>query len=249
MNISVVILTCSQKALTLRCLESLRDFIAGSGHEVILVDNGSTDGTAEAVAQACPDVRIIRLDHNSGVAAGRNTGLRAAAGRHLMILDNDTVVAPGTIEAMSAYLDSHPDTGVLAPRLVSPDGSVQASFKAYPGIGVKLRNILRGKSGSSAAETAPTEPCEPFYVIGAAQIFSRRTYERTGGLDEAIFYGPEDADFCMAVRALGLKVVYNPAFTIVHDYQRATTRRLLSKGARRHMAALLHFYRKHRRWW
>jgi len=89
---------------------------------------------------------------------------------------------------------------------------------------------------------------EPFYVIGAAQMFAADVYRAIGGLDENIFYGPEDADFCMAVRALGLRVVYEPSYSIVHHYQRVTSGRLLSQGARRHIKALLYFYRKHRRW-
>ena len=248
MRISLVILTCNQRDTTLRCLRSLERFMAEPDCELILVDNGSTDGTAEAVARKFENIRYVRLDENRGVAAGRNAGLRLAVGRHLMILDNDTIATPEAIYALSAYLDKHPDTGIVGPRLTNPEGLVQTSYKPFPGFGVKLRNVIAGASRTSIAANPPAEPFEPFYIIGAAQMFPRYVYEAVGGLDENIFYGPEDADFCMAVRKLGKKIVYNPHITIIHDWQRATTSRLLSAGARRHAAALLYFYRKHRRW-
>ncbi len=248
MDISLVILTCNQKGYTLRCLESVSGLLDHPDREIILVDNGSADGTAEEVASRFPAVKIVRFNENRGVAGGRNAGLRAASGRHLMILDNDTVASPEVIESLSAYLDSHADTGLVAPRLVSPGGDVQTSFRAYPGIGEKLNNVLLGRRKSSVACAVPTSPIEPFYVIGAAQMFTADVYKASGGLDEKIFFGPEDADFCMAVRAQGKKVVYNPTLTIIHDWQRATTSRIFSRGARIHAAALLYFYRKHRRW-
>lgn len=247
MRISVVILTHDQRALTLRCLASLAGL--ADDVEVIVVDNGSADATADAIAGAYPRVRVIRLAENRGVAAGRNVGLRAARGRYLMILDNDTIASSAAIEDLAGYLDANPGAGLVAPRLCSPEGRVQSSFRPFPGLGHKLRNIILGKERTSFAATVPSGPVEPFYVIGAAQMFRREVYRRSGGLDEKIFFGPEDADFCMAVRRQGLKVVYDPRVAIIHDWQRSTTRRrsLLGRSSRRHIAALIHFYIRHRR--
>ncbi len=247
-RISLVVLTCNQRDFTLRCLRSLGDFISRSDCELILVDNGSSDGTCEAVQDEFPEVTILRQAHNLGVAAGRNVGLRAATGKHLMILDNDTVADSETIFQLSLYLDAHPEVGLVAPRLTSPDGEIQSSFRPFPGLLAKVSNVLRGKRKSSVAAVVPDAEIEPFYVLGAAQMFPREVYIASGGLDENIFYGPEDADFCMAVRAQGKKVVYLPTLRIIHDWQRATTSNLLSKGARIHMGALWYFYRKHHRW-
>lgn len=247
-RVSLVILTFNQRALTLACLSSLEDFIWREDCETILVDNGSDDGTCEAVKEAFPAVRVLRQERNLGVAAGRNVGLRQACGRYLMILDNDTEADCATILGLAAVLDSDAGIGLVAPRLVSGRGDVQSSFRPYPGIMSKIWNVVRGKRRSSVASKIPKEAMEPFYVIGAAQMFAADVYRAIGGLDENIFYGPEDADFCMAVRALGLRVVYEPSYSIVHHYQRVTSGRLLSQGARRHIKALLYFYRKHRRW-
>lgn len=247
MYISVVVLTCNQRELTLRCLRSLRSFIDEADCELILVDNGSTDGTADAVAEAFPAVRILRLAANRGVAAGRNAGLRICTGEYLMILDNDTIANRDTIFGLAAFLRRHPEVGIVAPRLISPEGATQKSFKRFPGLAVKIRNVIAGKNRTSVTRKVPVRELEPFYLIGAAQMFPRDVYLMAGPLDERIFYGPEDADFCMAVRSLWKRVVYCPQFTIIHDWQRSTTKKLLSSAARRHARALLYFYAKHRR--
>lgn len=248
LDISLVILTCNQRDYTLRCLDSLRALFDEPRCEVILVDNGSTDGTAECIEKKYPKVRVIRLDSNRGVAAGRNVGLNQAKGRHLMILDNDTIADADTIKSLSAYLDDNADVGLVAPKLLSISGEVQTSFRPYPGLLAKVINVIKGKRHSSVANNVPKRPVEPFYVLGAAQMFTREVYEASGGLDENIFYGPEDADFCMAVRAGGKRVVYLPSLSIIHDWQRATTGKILSPAARVHIRALLYFYKKHRRW-
>ena len=142
MTISVVILTYNQRELTLRCLRSLQRFIADPNGEVVLVDNGSSDGTAEEVARLFPKVRQIKLDSNRGVAAGRNAGLRECGGEYLMILDNDTIADRDTIFGLAEFLRRHPEVGVVAPRLVSPDGKVQRSFKRFPGVTQKLANLI-----------------------------------------------------------------------------------------------------------
>lgn len=246
-EISLIILTYNQRDLTLRCLESLGNLHVDSRYEIILVDNGSTDGTRSEVISRFPGIRYLYQEKNLGVAAGRNAGLRIARGRKLMLLDNDTIVPSGAIEALSEYLDRNPDTGLVAPGLESPEGRIQKSWKDFPGIISKLRNVLTRGRSSHYCERIPDREIEPFYVIGAAQMFPREVWQKCGELDEKIFYGPEDADFCIRVRKAGRKVVYNPAVRIVHDWQRATTRKLFSPMARKHIRGLLHFYLKHKR--
>lgn len=250
MNLSIVILTCNQAALTLRCLDSLSPYMEGHGDaEVVLVDNGSADGTLACVAGQRytwgDRLHTRHLDTNRGVAAGRNVGLRMATGDVLMILDNDTIVTVDAVDSLVGYVSAHPEVGVAAPRLVSPTGKVQDSAKPFPGLPVKIRNVLGSRSLSGTP--VPSRTFEPYYVIGACQVFRRDVFERVGLLDEKIFYGPEDADFCARVRREGYKIVYLPSVSVVHDWQRATTRRVLSPLGRRHIRGLLYFYVKHRR--
>lgn len=247
-ELSIVILTCNQRDLTLKCLASLEG-VMSERCELIVVDNGSVDGSAEAIRRLYPGVRLLVHSCNLGVSAGRNSGLREARGEYLMILDNDTIATPSAILGLMDYLKGHRDVGLVAPLLRSPEGRIQHSFKPYPGVWVKIRNVLMKKRNTSYVEHVPSGEIEPFYVIGAAQMFRAELYRETGGLDERIFYGPEDADFCMQVRRLGYRVVLNPEYTIEHDWQRITTRRPWSAASRRHIGALLYFYVKHRRFW
>lgn len=241
MELSIVILTCNQKEVTARCLSSLK----GVAAEIILVDNGSTDGTRDYILEYYPDIKLICNDVNKGVAAGRNLGIKIAKGKYIMLLDNDTIVRQEAIIQLLTYLKNNPDVGLVAPALVDEGGKVQQSFKSYPGILRKIGNMLGFKDLSIMDQAVPYYP---FYVIGAAQMFPAEIVDEVGILDEEIFYGPEDADFCMRIRNVGKKVVYLPYVSIYHLWRRATYRNVLSFLGRKHIAALLYFWNKHRRW-
>lgn len=247
MLLSVVILTHNQKDLTLRCLKSIRDLFQKKDVEIILVDNGSDDNTIESVKSNFPETKVIRSENNLGVAAGRNLGLNKASGKYLMILDNDTIASPDSILKLLDFIESHPDCGLVAPRLCNPEGKTQKSFKDFPSMVVKFKNWFKGRGENDFVSDVPDVPIEPFYVIGAAQMFSSETYKAIGTLDEKIFFGPEDADFCIRIRETNKKVIYLPDIIITHDWQRSTTGKLFSKRTFRHIQGLWHFYWKYKR--
>lgn len=248
-RLSIVILTCNQRALLADCLQSLGALHSDDSVEIIVVDNGSTDGTRDYLADAYPRVMLISNAENRGVAAARNQGLTAACGKVLMLLDNDTIASPEAIQALYDYAVSHPEVGVCGCRLVAPDGTVQQSFKSYPGLWVKVRNVLGMRRDEKPLPTNDDGTTSPVYVIGACQAFRREVWEKVGPLDEHIFYGPEDADFCIRVAKAGWQVRYLPQVTITHLFQRATTKRALSPLGRKHIKSLLYFYWKHKRLW
>lgn len=188
MNLSIVILTCNQKALTERCLQSIYDLTLSGQIEIIVIDNGSTDDTDLLISNKYPRVIYHRNDKNNGVASGRNLGVTLSRGTMIMLLDNDTIAEPSTILEMLDYINEHSDIGLLAPCLISPSGQIQRSFKPFPGIGIKLKNFLSHGQASQYVPLVPDTPIEPFYVIGAAQLFSRHLFNLIGGLDSRIFY-------------------------------------------------------------
>ncbi len=253
MTLSIIILTCNQGAVTVRCLDSLDRFMCDNcGCQIIIVDNGSIE-SVEAVINRQKYVwrdrlKVLTMPENLGVAGGRNVGLKAVGnkGGYVMLLDNDTIVPQGAIEYMVGFMDCHKDIGLLAPKLVSPDGLWQASFKKFPGIKEKLLNLM---GRSPYIKNPPSHLIDPFYVIGACQLIRASVLLKTGLLDDKIFFGPEDADFCMRVRANGYRVVYQPSVSIVHDWQRASSKSLFSKTSRRHIKGLFYFYGKWGRWW
>ena len=249
MRLSIIILTWNQRRLTMDCLDSLSTLHADETVELIVVDNASTDGTAEAIAAQYPRAIVLRNEHNRGVAAARNQGLKVARGERVMLLDNDTIASPHAIEQMMHYLDTHPTVGLCACRLVDRDGTVQDSAKPYPGLGIKIRNVLGLQHGPAQFAADADGTLAPTYVIGACQLIRREVIEAVGLLDESIFYGPEDADFCLRATNAGWQVRYLPQVTIMHLYRRSTTHNIFSPLGRKHIKGLLHFWFKHRRLW
>lgn len=247
-KLSIVIITWNGRQLLAGCLNSLSPLMNQTDTEVIVVDNGSCDGTAEMVRSDFPQVRLRVLSRNYGVSYARNRGLEWATGQYLWLLDNDTVVGQGVADGLMSYLDSHRECGLCACRLIDRSGKVQPSPKRYPGIGEKLANLFhRNGYRYGYSKTLGERVFEPDYLIGACQMFRREVYERIGSLDEHIFYGPEDADFCLRVRNAGWHLAYLPSLSLLHYCQRATWHRLFTPLACRHIQGLLYFYVKHRR--
>ena len=140
-RLSIIILTWNQRDVLHRCLDSLMPAIEGISHEVIVVDNGSSDGSLQMLEQSFPQITVIANAENRGVAAARNQGITASTGRYILILDNDTVVNAEAIEGMLTYLEQNPQSGIVACRLLNEDHTVQNSMKPYPGLILSLIHI------------------------------------------------------------------------------------------------------------
>ena len=254
-DVSIIVVAFDVRAEVLRCLASIEDHADGLGVETILVDNGSRDGTADAVAAAFPGVRLVRRPRNEGVAA-RNHGLRLATGRTRMFLDSDAVLTPGALGELVGFLDRDPRVGLVGPRVIYPDGTLQPSARRFPPLLLPLlrRPPLDRVFGDAAtvrrhlmADEALDRPREVEYVLGACQLFTERAQALAGEIDSAIFYGPDDADWCLRIRVAGLKVAYDPRATVIHDYRRDTRRKPMSRLALRHLWAFARFQWRWRR--
>lgn len=243
-DLSVVILTVNQRDDTLRCLRALYSDPDTAGAEVVLVDNGSTDGTAEAVKPEFPHIIIVRNDKNRGVAAGRNAGVAACSGRKFtLFLDNDTIPEGSAVRALLHHLRTNPQCGIAAPSLLNRDGSPQPNAKDFPGIKEKIRNVC----GMKTAYVMPEgDVVHPVYVMGACQMIRSELFHTVGTLDEHIFYGPEDADFCIRAAREGYTVDCLRRVTMIHDH-RHITRRRINSTAIKHLLALARLWLKHRR--
>ena len=248
-DLSVVIITYESRALIEQCVGSVRAATHKVSYEIVVVENGSSDGTAEWL-RSQPDIRAIFNASNRGVAPARNQGLAAAKGRYLMILDADTVVADGALDTLVARMDARPDAGLGAPKLTDADGALQLTCRYYPTVFSKIYRRLPFEFAGKrlADEFLEGDPhdaeTEIDYVIGACQIFRREAYEKVGPLDERIFYGPEDIDYCIRMWAAGWKVVYFPQAVVKH-LERRITKKLLSKTTFRHAAGLAYYFRKY----
>ena len=248
-TISVVILCWNSEKRLERLFPSLRETIAPYNAEVILVDNGSEQEVEPFAGEyGLPGLKVLRLRRNRGVAYGRNRGIEAAKGEYVWILDDDTEVNPSALATMLTHMKQNPKCGVCGCRLTDADGIIQESYKPFPGLGLKLRNILRIKSKSPyLAELAESDIVHPVYLIGACQLIRHEVILKTGLLDECIFYGPEDADFCLRVVKAGYTVDYLTTATIIHHWRRLTTTSPFSTMGRKHIKALFHFWHRHKR--
>lgn len=253
-DVSVVVIAWNVRHELESCFQSLRDHAGSLTLETIFVDNGSTDGSSDFVAQRFPEITIIRRPTNEGVPA-RNHGLRVARGRYRMLLDSDARLTAGALPTAVAVLEEDPKIGLVGPRLVYPDGRLQLSCRRYPPV---LLPVLRRPPLGRFFEDGPTVRHHLMadaahdrrrrveYVLGACQIFGAEAQAAAGEFDPAIWYGHDDADWCFAIRMAGFDVVYVPDAVVVHDYRRSTAARPLSRASLRMLAAHAHFQR---RWW
>jgi N-acetylglucosaminyl-diphospho-decaprenol L-rhamnosyltransferase len=254
-DVSVIVVAHDVRDEVLECLASVERHAAPVTCEVFLVDNGSRDGTAAAVEDAFPAVQVVRLDRNIGVAA-RNEGLRRARGRLRMFLDSDARLTPGALPELVAYLDASPEVGLVGPRLVYEDGTLQLSARRFPPL---LLPLLRRPPLAHFFEDGATvrrhlmadephgETRDVEYVLGACQLFTEAAQRAAGEIDPRIFFGPDDADWCFRIRRAGLAVAYHPRATVVHAYRRTSAARPLSRIALEQLRAFGRFQWKWRR--
>jgi hypothetical protein len=199
-NLHAVVLSWNGREDTLACLESLR------GLPVVCVDNGSTDGSPEAVRERFPEVELVETGENLGYAAGNNVGVRralVARADWVLLVNNDARVEEGIADALAAAAAARPDAGLLACKILNPDGTVQ-----YAGARVGLWGHGRGRALDALADTQRAD--------GAAMAVSRMAVERAGLLDEELFAYVEDVEWSLRIRGAGLGVVFVPAARVWH---------------------------------
>jgi len=255
-QVSAVILTWNSARHLGRGLAALQKERERVPTEVIVVDNGSSDDSLAMLAAAVPDARVIRNPTNQGVARARNQGVRDSHARYVLFLDSDAEMAPGSLGEMVRFMDATPGVGIVGPKLIAPDGTLQFSCRQFPTLQGKVLRQLPLKLRRAIAPAADEEMhnidrtiAQPVdYVIGACQLIRRDVIERIGPLDERMFYGPEDVDFCLRAWQAGWAVYYLPAAVAVHHEQRITRRRpgVLTL---RHGLALAYYFWKHRYLW
>jgi hypothetical protein len=227
-DVSIIILSWNVRELLRACLRSLP--LDDPKTEVIVVDAGSTDGSAELVRSEFPTALLIARDENLGYSRGNNLGLAQARGRYLFVLNPDTVVQPGSLDAMRAYLDAHPDVGVVGPQLLFPDGSVQPTRRRFPTLATAFFESTwlqplapkRLLARYFAADVPATETQDVDWLVGAALMVRREAYAQVGGLDEGFFMYSEELDWLRRMRVAGWRCVYLPEARVVHHEARSS---------------------------
>jgi GT2 family glycosyltransferase len=221
-TVSIIIVSWNVRDLLRACLASLP--LADPAVEVIVVDSASGDGTPAMVAAEFPAARLIASPKNLGYTGGNNLGLEQAHGRYLFILNPDTELLPGALEALRVYLDAHPRVGAAGPLVLRPDGTPQPTRRRFPTLGLAFfestwvqRLAPRAWLRRYYAEDLPDgEPAKVDWVVGAALFVRGAAYHQVGGLDQGFFMYSEELDWQRRMRAAGWEVHHVPAARVVH---------------------------------
>ncbi|HEU5087354.1 MAG TPA: glycosyltransferase family 2 protein, partial [Roseiflexaceae bacterium] len=221
-EMDVVIVNYNTRELLRACLESLRNSDAAS---IVVVDNGSNDGSTEMVTNEFPNVLLRAKPYSRGYGAGANSGARLCHAPYVLVLNSDTEIPPGAIGALARYLDEHPSVGLVGPRLSNPDGSLQTSCFHFPTpfymltLESSLHNIA-GKMPGLRNRYLPTSDhahARPVpWVLGAALAMRRSVFDELGGFDEGFFMYNEEIDLAYRVWKAGWQVHFAPVTTILH---------------------------------
>lgn len=232
-DVSAVIVNWNTRDLLEECLVSLRDHSSdATSLEVIVVDNGSTDGSAELVRSEWPDVVLRVNEHNEGFQRATNRGIELSHGRHLLLINADAAVTPGAIDTMVDRLESEPTAGAVGPRLVYGDGSFQrwTAGRAPDLVSVASYFLFLERISTTAARHSlflaedVAEPFCPDWVSSACMLVRREALEQTGLLDERYLCYMDDVDICQRLRDEGWRVWYDPTAEVVHHMGKSTER-------------------------
>lgn len=228
-DLSVIIVTFNVRELAIACLQSVEADAARSVStvELSVVDNASTDGSAEAIRQGFPRARLVASESNLGFSAANNVGLRLAAGRYMLCLNPDTVVQPGALDALVSFMDAHPDAGACGPQLLNEDGTIQPSGRDLPSVWTVFLGLSKlyrlwtpdfyRQPGRDYAQVARVGE-----LSGSALLVRREAYERLGGFDERLWAYYEDVDWCKRIGEAGYAIYFVPAARVTHLWKRSS---------------------------
>ena len=243
-DVTVVVVTWNALPWLEQCLESVR------GHDVVVVDHGSTDGTLELVRERFPGVRIVEQE-NKGMGGGNNAGMRVADGRYFFLLNSDAWVTGDGLEALVRFADAHPEAAVVGPKLLNTDGTLQRSARSEPTLWRlateylflrKLAPRTRLLNPLYRGDFAHDDVEEVDWLFGAALLVRSEAVDAVGLFDEDFFMFSEEVDWLTRFRHAGWKVLFFPDAEVVHVGGASHGGRMYAENLRGH----LRFFSKHR---
>jgi GT2 family glycosyltransferase len=252
-RLAIVIVTYNSARDIDTALRSLRESPPATPHEILVVDNASTDGTAAHLRATWPGVRLIESSRNLGFAAANNRGIRESSSELILLLNPDTRVPAGAIDRLVAHLDAQLDVAIAGPRIVDGEGRAELSFGAMiaPLTELKQKVLVVGNDRGvapfvSIVDRMTRRTREVDWVSGACLLIRRTDLDAVGLLDERYFLYTEDVDLCASVRARGRRVLFAADAEIQHLRGRSSTGAATSAAYRRSQLA---FYAKHHPAW
>jgi GT2 family glycosyltransferase len=255
LDLSIITVSWNVRDLLRECLMAVENGRGDLSLEMIVIDSASTDGSAAMVRDEFPSVQLIVCDDNVGFPRGNNLGIATATGRHILLLNPDTVVLNNALTVMVAYLDAHIDAGALGPQLLNADGSVQSSRRRFPTLSTGLvestwlepfapRSILQNYY---AQDMADDDTLDVDWVTGAALMVPRRVIDHVGPLDEGYFMYSEELDWCRRIKDAGWRVVYLPEAQIIHHVGKSSEQAVTARHINFQQSKLRYFRKHHGR--
>lgn len=248
--ISVVIVSYNSRELLRACLTSIE---SEQCNQVLVTDNASSDGSVEMVRQEFPGVALAANKKNHGYGTAANIAIIACSSKYVLLLNCDTLLHPGTLQALSDYLDQHPKVAIVGPALLNPDGTAQASCFHFPTPWqtlvreTSLSALIRRFTGSHSDDLLtglPRSARAVPWVLGAAFAIRREAFESVGGFDPSFFMYYEEVDLCYRLQKAGWQIHFSPAGSITH-VGGASTRQYRAAMTQELYKSLCHFYRRH----
>lgn len=241
--LSVAIVSYNSCDLLRDCLASME---TEPWDQVIVVDNVSSDGSDEMVMKDFPWAKLIKSQKNHGYGEAANIAIAACSSNYVLLLNSDTLLQPGTLQALSDYLDQHPQAAIVGPSLVNPDGTRQASCFPFP---TPLQTLLRETSLSkiwpdNLSNGLPDSARAVPWVLGAALAIRRAAFDAVGGFDPSFFMYFEEVDLCYRLNRAGWQIHFTPAATVTH-IGGASTQHYRTTMVLQLYKSLCHFYQQH----
>lgn len=253
--LSIIIVNYNSKDYLRRCLNSIletRDpeLVQKVKIEIIVVDNGSSDGSADMIKKEFPEVKLIENEENLGFAAANNIGINRAATEDVLILNPDTEVSKNLLHTLLDIASRYKNLGALGSKILNPDRSLQFSCGCFP----TLLNVIADRI-PIVRDFFPTQLIRqksfyeseqrPDWVSGVCLLLSKSAFKDVGGFDEGYFLYVEEVDLCYRLKKSGYSVVYTPQVELVHHYQGGSSERKKQKS-RLMRKGLQRFFRKYR---
>ncbi len=246
---SLIIVCFNNRALLRSCIGSIYDTVDRSRFEIIVSDNGSTDGSDRLVREEWPDITLIENGKNLGFAAAVNRAIAVARGSFVVLMNSDARLTPDALETIGRFMVDHPDVAIAGGRLVDPDGTPQNSAAAFPSIatefGLKplLKVLLPGRFPGRVSATRG--PLDVDSIVGALMVVRMDAVRRVGRLDEDYFFFLEETDWCLRMKRAGMRVVVVPQAQIIH-HQGKTAKRYPVRAKVEYYRSLITFMEKNR---
>lgn len=221
MDLSIVIINWNTRDMLRDCLQTVFDGLGSLRAEVIVVDNASTDGSPLMIEEEFSQVVLVTNAQNRGFAAANNQGFALAKGRHVLLLNSDTLVLGDTLPAMVAWMDAHPAASVMGPRVLNRDGSMQVSATGFPTLGRLVAQTL-GLTRLQAFDGYRMERWDRRserrveVISGCCMLVRGAALQKVGPLDDSFFFYGEETDWCRRFAKAGWEVVFAPVGEIVH---------------------------------